>query len=131
MAILARLLQDTGRQAEQSIQTEYYRLKPALDFMQLHFLENPSLTALAHKAGLAPNYFHRRFRALFGATPFNYMLAQRLNRARHLLASTPLSIKEIANAVGYEDSSYFSRVFTAQMQISPSDYRATNLWRSR
>jgi AraC-like DNA-binding protein len=105
-----------------------FRLKPALDFMQQRYRENPSLTQIAGVAALAPNYFHRRFHQLFGVTPFNYMLSQRLNRARHLLASTDFSIKDISHAVGYEDQLYFTRVFSRQLQMSPSAYRDSHRW---
>jgi AraC-like DNA-binding protein len=56
------------------------------------------------------------------------MLARRLDQARHLLASTPLSVKEVAERVGYDNPLYFSRVFSSQMQVTPSDYRAANQW---
>jgi len=59
------------------------------------------------------------------------MLAQRLNQARYLLASSTLSIKEVAEAVGYENSLYFTRVFSAQMCLAPSEYRAANLWSAK
>jgi AraC-like DNA-binding protein len=114
---------DQGR--VRAFQPEYYRLKPAFDFMQSHSRENPSLERIARQVGLAPNYFHRRFRALFGTTPFNFMLAGRLNQARRLLAGTELSIKEIAAAVGYDDPPYFTRVFTRKMHVAPSAYRAS------
>ncbi|MEI8138243.1 MAG: helix-turn-helix transcriptional regulator [bacterium] len=61
------------------------------------------------------------------SSPFLYMMNQRLNKARHLLSSTSLSIKEIAEAVGYDNPLYFSRVFTTQMNITPSRYRALNI----
>lgn len=90
------------------------------------YLENPSLATIAGRVGLAPNYFHRRFRALFGMTPFDFMLAQRLNRARRLLASSDLSIKEVAAAAGYDEPPYFARVFARQMGVAPSAYRAAH-----
>lgn len=126
MGLISRLLEtlDSGR--VQAFQPEYYRLKGAFDFMQSHFKDNPPLSQIAARAGLAPNYFHRRFRGLFGTTPFNFMLAQRLNQARRLLSSSHLSVKEVAAAVGYDDPPYFTRVFSHQMQISPSAYRATH-----
>ncbi len=131
LGIIARVLNSLDRGRVQAFQPEYYRLKPAFDFMQTHFRENPSLEKIAGQIGLAPNYFHRRFRTLFGTTPFNFMLAQRLNQARRLLASTDMSIKEVASAVGYDDPSYFTRVFTRQMQMSPSNYRKTHRWNSK
>jgi AraC-like DNA-binding protein len=131
LGLIARLLETLDQGRVQAFQPEYYRLKGAFDFIQTHFRENPSLEKIAGQVGLAPNYFHRRFRKLFGTTPFNFMLAQRLNQARRLLASTNLSIKEVASAVGYDDPPYFTRVFTQQMQIAPSAYRNTHRWDSK
>jgi AraC-like DNA-binding protein len=124
LGLIARLLEKMDQDRMRAFQPEYYRLKGAFDFMQSHFRENPSLATIAGQVGLAPNYFHRRFHSLFGTTPFNFMLAQRLNQARRLLASTDLSIKEVASAVGYDDPPYFTRVFTRQLQMSPTTYRA-------
>jgi AraC-like DNA-binding protein len=105
---------------------DFYRLKPILDFMHQHYRENLSLSKLAGMAGLAPNYFHRRFKRSLGVTPYEYLLSERLNQARHLLASTRLSIKETADAVGYRDPLYFSRIFSKQLQMSPVKYRAAH-----
>lgn len=131
LGLIARLLETLDQGRVQAFQPEYYRLKAAFDFMQSHFRENLSLEKIAGQVGLAPNYFHRRFRKLFGTTPFNFMLAQRLNQARRLLVSTDLNIKEVASAVGYDDPPYFTRVFTRQMQMAPSTYRASHRWDSK
>lgn len=114
-----------------SFQPEWQRLKPAVDFMQLHYRENPPLAEIASQVDMAANYFHRRFAALFGRTPFEHMLAQRMDRARHLLASTAMTVKEVTNQVGYEDAAYFSRVFTKRFGITPSDYQSRPLWHDR
>lgn len=126
LSTVARLLRTLDAATLESFHPRYLQLKPALDFMQAHYQDNPSLKVIASQVHLAPTYFHRQFTALFDITPFNYMMNQRLNKARHLLAGTSLSIKEIAEAVGYDNPLYFSRVFAAQMGIAPSSYRALN-----
>jgi transcriptional regulator GlxA family with amidase domain len=57
-------------------------------------------------------------------TPFEYMLAGRMNRARHLLTSTNLSVQEVAVRAGYENPLYFSRLFAARIGLTPTAYRA-------
>jgi len=123
LALIAKVLETLDEGRVQAFNPEYYQLKVALDFMQSHFRENPTLEEIAARVRISPNYFHRRFRRLFGTTPFDFMLAQRLNQARRLLVATDSNVKEVAAAVGYEDAPYFTRVFTRQMQISPSEYR--------
>jgi AraC-like DNA-binding protein len=123
---IARLLRALDASTLDSFHPQYYQLKSAVDYMQSHYQQNPSLRDIAARVNLAPNYFHRQFTALFGITPFNFMMKQRLNNARHLLSSTSLTIKEISEAVGYENPLYFSRVFTTHLGMAPSQYRSSN-----
>jgi AraC-like DNA-binding protein len=58
-----------------------------------------------------------------GLTPIDYVVTLRIVRARELLASTTLSIGEIARAVGYDDPAYFSRLFARRVGESPSRFR--------
>lgn len=124
LALVAHCLETLQRQALGAVDPDFYRLKPALDLMQQRCREGLPLSRIAETVGLAPNYFHRRFRRLFGVTPLDFLVSQRLNQARHLLASTSLSIKEVANSVGYPDPLYFTRVFARRLGMSPTEYRA-------
>ncbi|MEG2652254.1 MAG: AraC family transcriptional regulator, partial [Ruthenibacterium sp.] len=57
---------------------------------------------------------------------FNVLLQQkRLDKATRLLRDTKLSVQEIISAVGYENTSYFYRIFRAQFGVSPKEYRGT------
>jgi len=124
--LLAHCLETMDARAFREFHPDFYRLKPALDFMHQHFREDLSLARMAAVAGLAPNYFHRRFKQVFGVTPFEYIVDHRLNQGRHLLASTPLTIKEVAGGVGYRDPHYFARLFARRLKMSPTAYRAAH-----
>jgi len=126
LVTIARLLRTLDTTTLESFHPRFYQLRPAVDYMQSHYIQNPSLRDIAARVNLAPNYFHRQFTALFGITAFNYMLNQRLNKARHLLSSTSLTVKEISETVGYENPLYFSRVFTTHVGMAPSQYRSSN-----
>ena len=123
LGLVSLLLEDLDDAVLHRFHPEFYRLKPALDFMEANFADNPSLEKVASSVHLAPNYFHRRFTEIFDTTPFEYMLARRLNEARRLLAGTSLSVKEVAGRVGYDDPLYFSRLFKTRMQLTPLKYR--------
>jgi len=124
--LVAHCLEGMDESSFKDLHPDFYRLKPTLEFMHQHYRENLTLAKLAGMAGMAPNYFHRRFKRSMGVTPFEYILGERLNQARHLLASTRLTIKETADAVGYRDPLYFSRIFSKRLQMSPVKYRATH-----
>ncbi len=99
------------------------RLKNALLFMDREYLRNPPLSVLAAKAGMAPNYFHRKFKEVFpGFTPHSYMETKRMRDAKALLA-TGHSLKETAEMTGYANVFYFSRSFKKVFRKSPSQAR--------
>ncbi len=103
----------------------FKRLEPAMNFINSHYLESPSLSEIAKKANMVPNYFHRVFKKTFNVTPHVYMTRRRLDEARQLLATTDLTIREIALQTGYDNEFYFSRVFKKQINMSPSKFRKT------
>lgn len=128
LVLISRLLECSQDRPTPLFDAELCRLRPAIDYMQSHFRENPSLKEMAKRVGMAPNHFHRKFKQLLGRTPFDYMLSQRMDRARNLLGSTTLTIKEICVMVGYDDPAYFSRIFTGRMGATPSQYRSNHQW---
>ena len=63
------------------------------------------------------------FKSEYGTTINNYICDVRINEAKRLLNTTTLSMSEIAEAAGFYDQYYFSKVFYAKLEITPSDYR--------
>jgi len=83
------------------------------------------LDTVARLMGTSRSTLARRIKQITGCAPSAYILQLRLDHACHLLASTDLSIGEISLACGFDDMSYFSRVFRQNFDITPSQYRAT------
>ena len=94
---------------------------------QMHISEHQSETidfdALAEKVGLT----YRSFRYLFvkesGMSPLQYQLDRRLARAKNLLASSDMPIKDIAEILGFNSTWYFSHFFQKHVKTSPVAYR--------
>lgn len=80
--------------------------------------------AMARQAHLSPSQFTRRFRALTGMSPAKFMIHARLDRARQLLLETDLTVKQIADALGYSDIYFFSRQYKQVFGSAPSSARA-------
>jgi len=66
---------------------------------------------------------YRKLKALTGMSISKYIRLARLNEAKSLLENSELNISEVAYAVGFNDPSYFARVFQAEFKKSPRDYR--------
>ena len=94
-------------------------------WLEDNFSRKIYMPALASQFGMSTRTFNRRFKLALGQAPNVYLQELRLKHARELLQNSNLSILEIAGLSGYQDISYFSRIFSAHFQISPGKYRET------
>jgi AraC family transcriptional regulator, arabinose operon regulatory protein len=78
---------------------------------------------LAQRAHLSRAQFVRRFRAIAGLAPARFMIQARLERARQLIQETNMTLVQIADALGYEDVSFFSRQYKRYTGSAPSTLR--------
>nr|WP_285841714.1 helix-turn-helix transcriptional regulator [Psychrobacillus sp. MER TA 171] len=96
----------------------------ALDFIDHHYTDDKlSLDQLAEFLGISPSYISMLFSKTNATTFKQYVTKKRLTHARQLLQETNLTIHEIAAKTGFNDANYFSKLFKANHNISPSYYR--------
>jgi AraC family transcriptional regulator len=100
-----------------------WKVRRVSDLMKQSLTENLTLTELAASVELSPYHFLRAFKASVGASPHSYQIQLRLDRARDLLETTRLSVREIAAQVGYEDPGYLARLFRKHLGTTPASYR--------
>lgn len=110
---------DAARRANPSGLLE--RLRPAVAYMDNHFLDNPPLRDIARQVHLSPTYFHRCFSDLFHLSPHAYMLRRRMRLAQSLLEKGESSVSAAAHACGYPNVFYFSRSFKQFFGHTPRD----------
>lgn len=82
-----------------------------------------SIEEYAASRGMSISWFIRSFREYTNVTPLKYILSLRMTNAQMLLENTSYSVKEISSIVGYDNPLYFSRLFSRQKGMSPSEYR--------
>ena len=95
----------------------------ALRFMKENFYEKLTLADVAGQAGLSTDYFSRIFHAELKMTFSEYLNRLRIEEAKRLLRTGHQSLGNIAYACGFEDQSYFTRVFRKVVGETPSRYR--------
>jgi AraC-like DNA-binding protein len=95
----------------------------ALTILHRDFREPLSVSVLADAVGLTANWFGERFKATTGLTVHDYLARLRIEAARTALESGDTDITSIALDVGYDDPSYFARIFRRHTGISPRTYR--------
>ena len=96
---------------------------PVREYMIQNIDKTISTEELAALVCMQPNYFIRRFKAVFGVPPTMYLARLRLYKAMELLISTDMSTEQIARRVGMEDPSYFARFFKKNSGVTPREYR--------
>jgi AraC family transcriptional regulator len=67
--------------------------------------------------------FARRFRESFGSAPHAYVVEQRVERARRLLARSSMPLKEVASVCGFADQAHLTRVFHERLKTTPAAVR--------
>ena len=102
------------------------RIAPALAYLDLHYVENTEVAALAAMCYLGEAQFYRLFRNETGQTPIEYRNRLRIERAASLLADGECTVGEISSMLGFGSLYYFSRIFKKMTGRSPTAYQNKN-----
>ena len=97
----------------------------AIDYMESHIDENVGLADLARACNRSPSHLSRLFGLQVGIPPHRYLMDMRINRARHLLEKTNITIAEIAVMCGFTHQEHLTRLFRRYYEATPGAYRRT------
>ncbi len=90
-------------------------------YFEEHYMDKISLELISENMYVSPFYISKIFKLVTGDTPIRYLINIRLDKAKELLEESPeLSIKEVADQVGYDDAYHFSKLFKKRFGVSPS-----------
>ena len=120
---LSGLLVDVLTQAGRARHRFPDRQIKSLEYINNHYSTAISVTQLAEMENLSPSYYRTLFKKLTGTTPAIYIARKRVNAACLYFQQCNMSVKEVAHAVGYDDSLYFSKVFKKITGTSPKSYK--------
>ncbi len=129
---LLQMYAHLGRQYLQTAEPQYpshHSIDPAImnsaiTYINEHYMDEMSLEDAALFAGFSKYYFSRMFKQFSGISFSEYLTRKRLTVATDLLVRTNQSIREIALASGFGSMATFNRIFRAQKNCTPSQYRA-------
>ncbi|MEH2110739.1 AraC family transcriptional regulator [Nostoc sp.] len=100
-------------------------LKQVTEYIHEHLHQDLKLADLSAIAQLSPYHFLRLFKQRMGITPHQYILQRRIEKAKHLLKHSNLSIAEIAMRTGFCDQSHLTRCFKHIVGITPKQLLQT------
>ena len=102
------------------------KILEATRYIQVNLKENLTVHYLADRANLHRDYFSRLFLKYAGQRPLSYLHEKRIERAQYLVATTDLSYTEIAEKIGFENLSHFSKIFKKVTSLTPGEYKKQN-----
>jgi transcriptional regulator GlxA family with amidase domain len=98
-------------------------LAKAIELMRDHLDDPISPGGIAREVGLSARQLERLFGKYLNTSPKKYYMEMRLERARHLLLQTEMSVIEVAMACGFESAGHFSRVYRTTFGVTPKGQR--------
>lgn len=123
-ATLYRLVVQAARQgAGRSDGDSHPDFREVVDDLRDHAAEPIDFSAFASRFGMSPATLRRKFALHTGLSPKSFQLRIRLDLAKQLLAATDSPVEAVAQAVGFVDAFYFSRLFRSREDCSPSEFR--------
>lgn len=119
LLLFSRFLQ----KATPRVWTRNERLMKVLEYVHRHIDENIDIGRLAEVACVTKPYLIRLFRLELGVSPLQYVNRRKVERAQLLLVTEDMTVKEVAWRLGFDDHSYFIRLFKKVTGTTPQGYR--------
>lgn len=120
--LLSFLMENYGQPFEKCIPECREEIERACDFIENHYSERIELNQICHYTGLSKSTLLRAFTKSKGVTPYRYLEAFRVNKAKQLLEKG-VSTVEAAMSTGFSDQSHFTNYFTRFIGLAPGAYR--------
>ena len=100
-----------------------YKLKQVTDYIDTYLADDISLGELASQVQLSQSHFSHLFRQSTGKSPYQFLIQQRVERAKKLLLKQDMAIADVAISVGFYDQSHLSRHMKKLLCVSPRQLR--------
>ena len=124
LAVTEDLIRETLEYAaEEKKSKDIKPIREIKKYIEENYMEEISLGQLAELVDMNASYLSSVFKKETGMTYSEYLILCRVKQASRLLVETNLSIGEIAHQSGYQDARYFSKQFSKQVGLKPSEYR--------
>lgn len=98
-------------------------IRQVVDYIRAHYAERVALADVAQEVWFSPSYLSSVFSTEMGMSFTAYLQAVRIDKSKDLLLRTHKTIAEIAQLTGFSDQSYFTKIFTKAVGVSPTQFR--------
>lgn len=128
--LLVRIIQNQNLHSLGNIQSESKnndirksRFRTIINFIKNNSARQIQLKELSDKACMSIPTLSRLFKRELGISPMEFVLQERIKKAKYLLKEEQIKLAEVSAATGFESSNYFSRIFKKYEGLTPSEYR--------
>lgn len=123
--LLLRIIQTQNlRVLEQPLGLSEHRFAPVVEHVRKYLHRAIEVDELARVAGMSRSVFFRAFKAYSGSSPLEFVLQERIQRAKQLLADPSLSVSEAGYRTGFNNMNYFIRQFKRIEGLTPKAFKA-------
>lgn len=104
-----------------------YSIRKSVKYIDVNYSDPEiSLKVIADQSGITDTHFRRIFKQFYGVTPITYITDLRLKKSKNLLSTTNLSVEEISKRCGFNEYTYFTKLFKKHIGESPKKWRDEN-----
>lgn len=122
LSLVSKALHGQNGELENKVKSDVF-IDSVIRYIDNHLKEDLRVKTLAKFFGYERSYFYKIFKKNVGMSIQEYVIKKRINTARTLISDTDKPCNEIANEVGYENYSSFSKMFIQITDFSPENYR--------
>jgi AraC family transcriptional regulator len=98
-------------------------LEQVIDYIKVNLAQDLSILDLASLTSMSESHFSRSFKQSVGIAPYQYLMQQRVERAKQLLKQQAISISDIALDCGFANQTHLTKVFRQMTGVTPKAYQ--------
>lgn len=121
--LLLRIIQTQNLASVQEPALSNNRLAPVIRYIKEHLTEKITIEVLARESCMSKSAFFQAFKDQFGIPPLEYVLRERIQQAKRILADASLNVTDVCYQSGFNNLNYFIRLFKRFEGVTPSAYR--------
>ena len=123
--VMALIFQNCSEQMTKKSQnkTEINRIRKMLSYIQENYMKSIQIQDIADSASISKRECLRCFQQVIKTSPKQYIIDLRIRKAKELLSETNMQLLEICEACGFQDQSYFTKMFRKITGITPGKWR--------